>query len=139
MTTQLQALLMLQELDALLRDLGDASWREKEEALGFAVGSPNKLRSERARIAQGLSPELLRRYEQVRQRYPRAVAPLRRGTCLGCFMVRPTVTATHADRLETCERCGRILFRLEERRQPEPPPSGDGARRGRRGGVRARP
>jgi hypothetical protein len=136
MTTQLPKLLMLQELDALLHDLGDATWREKEEALGFAVGGPSHLRSERARIAQSLSPELLGRYEQVRRRYPRAVAALRRGTCLGCFTVRPTVTATHSDRLETCERCGRILFRLEERRQPEAAAKTGGRRGGR--GRRAR-
>jgi hypothetical protein len=115
MTTQLPTLLMLQEVDALLRDLVDPAWREKEKALGFSLGSATKLRSERARLALTLSPELLRRYEQVRTRHPRAVAPVRRGTCLGCFTVRPAFTATQGDRLEVCERCGRILFRLEER------------------------
>jgi predicted nucleic acid-binding Zn-ribbon protein len=114
MTTQLPALLMLQEVDALIRDLADASWREAEAALGFAVGPGNKLRSERTRLAASLNPELLRRYEQLSSRHPRAVAPVRRGTCLGCFTVRPTVTATQGGRLETCERCGRILYRLEE-------------------------
>lgn len=118
MTTQLPALLMLQEVDALIRDLADASWREAEAALGFAVGPANKLRSERARLAACLSPELLRRYEQLSSRHARAVAPVRRGTCMGCFTVRPTITATQGGRLETCERCGRILYRLEE---PKPP------------------
>jgi predicted nucleic acid-binding Zn-ribbon protein len=123
MTTQLPVLLMLQELDALLRDLADESWREKEATLGFTVGSGQKLRSERTRLAACLSPELLRRYEQVSSRHARAVAPVRRGTCLGCFTVRPTVTATQGGRLETCERCGRILYRLEE-----PKPAAEAAR-----------
>jgi hypothetical protein len=43
---------------------------------------------------------------------------------MGCFTRRPTVTATHAGRLETCERCGRILYRPEE---PEPPASAPSA------------
>ena len=118
MTTQLPALLMLQEVDALLHDLADASWREAEAALGFAVRPANQLRSERTRLAACLSPELLRRYEQLSSRHPRAVAAVRRGTCMGCFTVRPTITATQGGRLETCERCGRILYRLEE---PTPP------------------
>lgn len=119
MTTQLPALLMLQEVDALIRDVADASWRKTEAALGFAVGPANKLRSERARLAACLSPDLLRRYEQLSSRHQRAVAPVRRGTCMGCFTVRPTVTATQGGRLETCERCGRILYRLEEPKPPE--------------------
>jgi predicted nucleic acid-binding Zn-ribbon protein len=135
--TQLSSLLMLQELDGLLAELGDARWREKEEALGFAVRGEQRLRSERTRLAASLSVELLSRYELVRRRHQRAVVPQRRGTCLGCFTVRPTVTATHRDRLETCERCGRILFRLEEPKRPEPPPV-VGARGGRKGGRRLR-
>ena len=128
MTTQLQGLLVLQEIDNLLADLGEASMREKEEALGFRLGSTAGLSAERTRIAQTLNPEVLQRYEHVRRRHARAVAPVRRGICLACFTVRPTTTATHRGRLETCERCGRILFRLEERRQPaaepcEAPPS----------------
>ena len=123
MTTQLQGLLVLQEIDNLLADLGAASTREEEEALGFRLGSTVGLSAERTRIAQSLNPEVLQRYEQVRRRHARAVAPMRRGVCLACFTVRPTTTATHRGRLETCERCGRILFRLEERRPPaaEPP------------------
>ena len=123
MTRQLPALLMLQELDALLRDLADRTWRENELALGFALGSGSKLRSERTRLAASLSPELLLRYEQVSRRYPRPVAPVRRGACMGCYTMRPTITATEAGRLETCERCGRILYRLQEPKPPAEVPS----------------
>lgn len=120
MTSQVQSLLLLQEVDALLQDLADASMRAKEKALGFPIGSTTRLHAERARIAQGLSPEVLQRYDQVRRRHARAVAPVRRGVCLGCFTVRPTKSAALRHGLDTCERCGRILFRFAEPRQPVP-------------------
>jgi predicted nucleic acid-binding Zn-ribbon protein len=118
MTKQLHSLLLLQEIDALLDDLGLAARREAEEALGFSVGPTKKLRAKRNRIARELRPDVINRYEDVRRRHPRAVAPVRRGACLGCFTMRPTRASAASGRLETCERCGRILFPLEERPQP---------------------
>jgi predicted nucleic acid-binding Zn-ribbon protein len=126
MTKQLHSLLLLQEVDALLADLEEPAVREAEEALGFVLGPTKKLRAKRQRMARELRPEVLQRYEEIRRRHPRAVAPVRRGVCLGCFTVRPTRTAAPSGRLETCERCGRILFRLEER--PSPPPMPPAAR-----------
>ncbi len=114
MKKQLKDLVALQELDALLGELEEASAREREEALGFALGETNRLRAERARLASGLRPEILARYETVRHRHARAVVPATQGVCMGCFTRRPTAMATSlAGGLELCERCGRILFRLE--------------------------
>jgi len=119
MKKQLKDLVALQELDALLGELEEAAAREREEALGFALGETDRLRAERARLAAGLRPEILARYETVRHRHARAVVPASRGVCMGCFTRRPTAMATsHAGGLETCERCGRILFRLEETQKP---------------------
>ena len=117
MTSQVQSLLLLQEIDSLLQDLADAKMRAKEKALGFSIGSTARLHAERTRIAQGLSPEVLQQYEQMRRRHARAVAPVRRGVCLGCFTVRPTKSACQRHGLDTCERCGRILFQFAEQRQ----------------------
>jgi len=111
MTTLIRNLLWLQEIDSLLQDLDDAALRKKERALGFIVGPTARLHAERGRIAQGLSPEVLQRYEQVRRRHARAVAPVRRGACMGCFTRRPTMSVYQHRGLDTCERCGRILFR----------------------------
>ena len=115
MTKQLHALVLLQEIDALLEDLAEATTREREEALGFSLGPMEKLRAKRRKMARELRSEVLQRYEDVRRRHPRAVVPVRRGACLGCFTMRPTRTAAASGRLETCERCGRILFPLEDR------------------------
>lgn len=119
MTTQVQKLLLLQEIDALLQDFA-AGGRETEERLGFPLGSLTGTRTKRTKIAHSLDPEVLQRYEQVRKKHVRAVAAQRRGVCLGCFTVRPTRSAQRRHGLETCERCGRILFRLEDQRQPAP-------------------
>jgi hypothetical protein len=114
MKTQLRHLLLLQEIDSLLGALTESEGREVEQSLGFSLGSPSATRARRAETAARLDPALLRHYEQVRRRHPRAVAPVRRGVCLGCFTKRPTRSVSRAGAIETCERCGRILFRLDE-------------------------
>jgi len=114
MNRQLRELVTLQEIDALVAELGEATQRRQEEDLGFAVGEMTRLRAERARIAASLRPEILACYERVRQRLARAVVPTRGGVCLGCFTVRPTAMSSRPGGFETCERCGRILFPLAD-------------------------
>jgi predicted nucleic acid-binding Zn-ribbon protein len=113
MRAQLRTLLLLQELDSLAADLAADGGREAEESLGFVLGPLSALKDRRAETARCLDPEVLRRYEQVRRRHRRAVAPARQGVCLGCFTKRPTRTTSRAAGIETCERCGRILFRMD--------------------------
>ena len=115
MMMQVRHLLLLQEIDSLLA-LAESAEREVEESLGFSLGSLTATRARRAETAARLDPTLLRHYEHVRRRHPRAVAPVRSGVCLGCFTKRPTMSATRAAAraIDSCERCGRILFRLDE-------------------------
>lgn len=123
MNRQLRELVTLQELDALLDELGAETMREQERDLGFALGETTRLRAERARTAANLRPEILERYERVRQRHARAVVPTRGGVCLGCFTVRPSAMSSRPGGFETCERCGRILFPLAEPRPAAPAPA----------------
>ena len=127
MKYQVKSLVIVQELDSLLAELGVADPRGRQKAAGFSPGEEERLRAERAKIAAGLSPELLQRYEKLRRRYARAVVGTERGVCLGCFMLRPTAMASRAGGLETCERCGRILFRIEAEAEPARPESGEKA------------
>jgi len=113
MRAQLRTLLLLQEIDSLVADLADDGGREIEENLGFLLGPLSALHDRRTETANSLDPEVLRRYEQVRRRHRRAVAPARQGVCLGCFTKRPTRTTSKTVGIETCERCGRMLFRLD--------------------------
>jgi predicted nucleic acid-binding Zn-ribbon protein len=113
MKQQLNDLVLVQELDSRLADVGATGTRDQEAASGLRPSEARRLRTERAKVAAGVSAELLQRYERLRQRYPRAVVATQRGVCLGCFTVRPTAMASRAVGLEICERCGRILFRVE--------------------------
>jgi hypothetical protein len=113
MTTQLRRLLFLQELDVMIGDLVEEGGLELEQGLGFSLGPPAAALERRALAASSIDPQILGRYEQVRRRHRRAVAPVRGGVCMGCFTKRPTRTSIRALELETCERCGRILFRPE--------------------------
>lgn len=71
----------------------------------------------RAELAATVPPDLLERYERLRQRLGGiGVAPLVNGSCGGCHL---TLSATELDRVRkapadavlTCEQCGRILVR----------------------------
>lgn len=125
MKQQMKNLVIVQELDSLVAELEGAGMREQEKALDFTSGEAKRLRAERARIAASLSTELLQRYEWLRQRYPRAVVGTERGVCLGCFTLRPTAMASREGGLETCERCGRILFRIEANEVSPAPSRGE--------------
>ena len=113
MTAKLQVLLALQEVDSLLDQLKEPAAGEETGVVGSAAEA-KKLRSKRQRLAREVGSELLARYEQIRRRHRRAVVPVRGRACLGCNTVRPTSSSTRAGRVDTCERCGRILFPVEE-------------------------
>jgi len=123
MNAQVQRLIVLQELDAMLDDLGHEGAVE-EGTLGLTVQGLRKTRKRRESIAKEVDEKLLARYVQVRRRHKRAVAELRDNTCLGCFTRRPTASWVDRGGLQTCERCGRILFRREEPAPPLPEPRG---------------
>jgi predicted nucleic acid-binding Zn-ribbon protein len=114
MIAKLQALLTLQELDSLLDQLSEPAAGEEERTVGSTAKATKKLRSKRQRLVREVGSELLGRYEELRRRYRRAVAPVRGGVCLGCNTRRPTKSASRAGRVDTCERCGRILFPVQE-------------------------
>ena len=114
MKMQLVDLMSLQELDSRLDELGKAETQQQKDGRGSSLKETTRLRAERSAIARSLRPELLRYYERVRNRHPQAVVRTSRGTCLGCFTLRPTSMAYGGRGFETCERCGRILIRLED-------------------------
>ncbi len=114
MKMQLVDLMSLQELDSRLDELARAETQPQEDGRGSSLKEATRLRTERGAITRSLRPELLRYYERVRKRHPKAVVRTSQGTCLGCFTLRPTSMAYGGRGFETCERCGRILIRLEE-------------------------
>lgn len=119
MSQNVQTLILLQELDAILEELGTPEVVATEQSLGFALGSLKPTVARRQKLSRLIDPKLLDRYTQLRARQPRAVAPMRKGVCLGCYTRRPTRSSGKRSEFESCERCGRILFQAEENAVPE--------------------
>jgi hypothetical protein len=90
---------------------------QEEKNLGFQIEDVSRLHEARRNLASALGPEVLGRYERLMARYDRAVVPVHRGICLGCFMSLPTAPAQAVKRhqgINVCENCGRILYWLGE-------------------------
>jgi predicted nucleic acid-binding Zn-ribbon protein len=115
MTSQLETLIALQDLDLLLREVRDPARATHEESLGFALANVEKLERTREKLTQQLDAKLLHTYERISRRFVRAVVPVDGSVCLGCFMGLPTATARKTpdpSTIEACENCGRILYRI---------------------------
>jgi predicted nucleic acid-binding Zn-ribbon protein len=118
MESQAERLIVLQDLLDLRRELSDADETAQLQAMGFAIADRTAAVSDidatleelRAEIA----PPLLRRFERISAKYRRPLAPVRNGTCYGCFVKIPTgrMDPPGPDGLPTCPHCGRILYSI---------------------------
>lgn len=90
-------------------ELDEVSKTTEEEEL--------KLRHEREKILVRIGKQDLAMYERIRKaKNGRAVVPLRRGACGGCYTAVPPqriLELKQNTRLFTCERCGRIIISEE--------------------------
>ncbi|MCG8604971.1 hypothetical protein MJD09_08245 [bacterium] len=104
---QLEFLVALQDLDMMIREVDDV------KSLGFDITGREKLHEAREELVKKISKPILHRYETLRQRYKRAVVPVKDDVCLGCFMRIPTslFTRGRSDQdVNLCEGCGRVLY-----------------------------
>lgn len=113
MKMQLAELVELQEVDLRIDELARASMQASPEGGPSPPDERERLLAARRTIVAVVRPDLLRYYERVRKRHPRAVVGTADGSCLGCFTRRPTSMTSRPGGFETCERCGRILIRPE--------------------------
>ncbi|MDZ7262615.1 MAG: C4-type zinc ribbon domain-containing protein [candidate division KSB1 bacterium] len=107
---ELELLVALQDLDMMLSELTEV------EKLGFDVKGKDKLQEAREELVSKISKPLVYSYEKLRQRYKRAIVPVKGDACLGCFMRLPTslsVRGRDDSVIHYCEGCGRILYWLE--------------------------
>jgi predicted nucleic acid-binding Zn-ribbon protein len=119
MNPQLEMLLEIQDLKSQRRELEErAEEREVEEGL-FAMEIEDAVMELGAKIEEmeaSLDPRVQSRYRRLAGRRGRAVVPVIRGTCYGCFVSVPTALASDADRnaeLRFCESCGRFLYLID--------------------------
>lgn len=113
----LRLLVKLQDLDLMIKEATDAHRLAEEAMLGFKIDSVSKLEEARKNLARSIDPSLLEMYKRLKRRYERAVVPVYRGACLGCFSTLPTALGQAVksyEEVKVCENCGRILYWLGE-------------------------
>lgn len=97
------------ELTERERELQSVSKVHEDEEL--------QLRYEREKIARQIPPERLAAYNRIRNaKDGKAVVPIRRGACGGCYKTVPpqlNVLLRKNDEIHICENCGRILIAEE--------------------------
>jgi predicted nucleic acid-binding Zn-ribbon protein len=111
----LEALVELQDIDVLLREVKDPEMSSQEERLGFQVENVETLERTRRRVAAQIDGKLLQTYERMSRRFARVVVPVEGMICAGCRMSLPTSALRGRNGaaldIENCENCGRILYR----------------------------
>ena len=111
MNEQLEILIELHDLDLLLKELTNPKVKEQYKKMGFKVEDPSvELLKARDNLAKKLKQEYCIAYERIRKRYERALAPVIKGFCYGCFQKLPTQMTGESDRIYNCPSCGRILY-----------------------------
>ncbi len=108
----LAAVVLLSDLDALIREAQDEKARARLRKLGFSLDGLPRLLTARSRLAEATDRRWIYAYERVWQRYGRGVAAVRERVCSGCFMTLPTIARPRVESsaLQLCESCGRILY-----------------------------
>jgi predicted nucleic acid-binding Zn-ribbon protein len=109
--TPIEFLVALQDLDIMIKEI------EEVRELGFEVKGEglSSLTGARDELVQKIKKPLLAAYERLRNRYKRAIVPVKDDNCLGCFMKLPTSITAHGrtdKEVLVCENCGRILYWL---------------------------
>ena len=113
MNSQLEKILMLQDLDLMIHDLGDSDRASAEKKLGFALDQLGTLQKAREDLATEIDGKLIGHYDQLTGRYKRAVVPVKNNVCLACFLKQPTqYSVEQMEQVRTCENCSRILYLL---------------------------
>ena len=119
MHPHLETLLEIQDLKTQRRELaeGGADREVQESVFGLSVDDAlRQIDDKMAEMEASLPPQVRSRYQRISARIPRAVVPVIRGTCYGCFVQVPTALASDADRNEeirSCQNCGRFLYLID--------------------------
>lgn len=112
-------LVLLGDVDLLLREVEAGGARQRLRKLGFVLDGVPRLVAARDRLARAIDRRWMVGYERARQRYGRGIAAVRERVCLGCFVTLPTsaarpVAETRAAEITgapgLCASCGRILY-----------------------------
>lgn len=116
MNSELQTLLEIQDLKTQRRELQESGGEMEREVFNIALDEAiRELDDKIEEMEAGLEPRVRTRYLRLAGKRGRAVVPVIRGTCYGCFVAVPTALASDAERnesLRVCESCGRFLYHV---------------------------
>ena len=110
----LDALVQLQDVDCLIKELKDPEMASHEVKLGFSVEGMSGLERTRERLASQVDGRLLQTYERMSRRFFRVIVPIAGRVCSGCRISLPTSSFNRNSdgaSYDLCENCGRILYR----------------------------
>lgn len=110
MNPQLEALIMLQDLDLMIKEMSDQKTASQMTRIGFDVEAVENLTDARTEMAGKIMPEYLAIYERLMQRYQRAIVPIRNGICFACFLKQPTKYSISDQKVLKCYHCNRFLY-----------------------------
>jgi len=119
---------IIKDIDTLSRQRDEAVREHEEKSSVMATiretnaDEITELKEKKAEMLGQIAPDLLRKYEHIRNAYADAVVKVRKGACSGCFRALPPqvlVQMRRGEQLFTCQHCHRIVV-LEELVAPPP-------------------
>jgi uncharacterized protein len=119
MHPHLEILLEIQDLKTQRRELEVTGGEREVQESVFGLSADEALEQIDEKIVEMLDtlpPPVRSRYERISSRQTRAVVPVIRGTCYGCFVQVPTALSSDSERNEavrSCQSCGRFLYLID--------------------------
>lgn len=119
MHNQLEMLLEIQDLKTQRGELQQESGEGQLEKDVFNISVEEALTQLDQKIEEmeeALDPRVRSRYQRLAGKRNRAVVPVIKGTCYGCFVSVPTALSSDAERnedLRYCDNCGRFLYLID--------------------------
>jgi len=110
MNAQLEALIMLQDLDLMIKEMSDQATATQMSEIGFDVNAVDNLVAARKELEKKVDPEHLAVYRRLMDRGLRAIVPVRDNTCLACFLKQPTKYPGSDNEVRRCNHCNRFLY-----------------------------
>jgi uncharacterized protein len=116
MHPHLETLLQLQDLKTQRRELTEVEAERQVEEEEFKVDIEKAVAEIDQRIEElesELPPPIRSRYRRMAAGHGRAVVPVIRGICYGCFVSIPTASlagVVQHEEIRSCDNCGRFLY-----------------------------
>ncbi|MFC1889970.1 zinc ribbon domain-containing protein [Thermodesulfobacteriota bacterium] len=113
MHPQLEHLIILNDMDMMIKELSNGDVASEFKELGFRMKPGEKLMEDREKIRSQVEPDLLKQYDKLYNHYGRAIVPISSNVCYGCFMQLPVYFVSSAkknDDVLGCPKCGRFLY-----------------------------